>query len=184
MRTLQIRDRQLGIVLERIKRLVTQQLLDVIHVRTGAQQLGRAAAPERMRGYRDIQPGRFRVGMYKPPQCVIGQPITRPIQKERRLSRIVQEMGADHFDVRLKIARRTHPIRYHTLLAPLAHYHQSTPPEPTREHLIFKGRSPGRQAEDGNRYARGTYTASRSQSGEITSNRRSRMVQRSPNSAF
>jgi hypothetical protein len=82
MRTLQIRDRQFGVVLERIKRLVTQQLLDVIHVRTGAQQLGRAAAPERMRGYRDIQPGRFRVGMYKPPQCVIGQPITRPIQKD------------------------------------------------------------------------------------------------------
>jgi len=69
---LEVEDREFGVMLEGIHRLVPQQFLDVVHVGPTSQQLGCATAPECVGRDIDGKPGAPGIGMQQPQEGIVG----------------------------------------------------------------------------------------------------------------
>ena len=69
----QVRDGEAGVVLEGVELLVTEQLLDVVHVRPAPDQLRSAAPAEGMGSDVDVDPGTRRRGVDKAPEDKVAE---------------------------------------------------------------------------------------------------------------
>ena len=90
VRLLQVKDGQLGVVLERGEGLVTEELFDVVHVRAGSDELGCAAPPEGVRTDGLVDLGALGRQAEDAPEDLITQPFAA-MDEERTLSRVVQQ---------------------------------------------------------------------------------------------
>ena len=118
MRLFEVKDRELGVVLEGGQGLMPEQFLDVVYVRTGPDEFGRAASPEGVRTDLLVDPDALSGGVDRAEQYLITQPLAS-MQEERTLLRIGGQEWPHGHDVAFDITQSRFAYRYDTILLAL-----------------------------------------------------------------
>ena len=118
---LEIVDREFGVVPQCIQVLVSQQLLDMVHVRPAAQEFGRATSSERVRRDVNVQSGTLGVVADGFTESHVMHGFSLLCQKNGQIGGIFGEIGPDGNQVGLQTPQRGSSNRNDALLAALAH---------------------------------------------------------------
>ena len=120
VRLAQVGNGEFGVVLEGVEGLVSEQFLDVVHVRAGAQKLRRTRSAERVRRDVDGDADGIGVVVHEPPEDVIRKALALGVEEDGLLGPVAQQERPHGREVALGVAQGRLADRDDALLAALA----------------------------------------------------------------